>query len=210
MRVPPLPTPKDLSMPAAKKPSYRLPPVSEGKFNPAQQALVDALRAGPRGNKVSLGGPFGVYLHAPEAGNVIQEFAAFFRFKTRLSKRLSEFAILTIGRIWKAQYEFYVHAREAEAAGVKPETIRDVKAGRMPKKAPKDERAIYDFVSELHKKRRVSDRTYARVHAELGDAGMVEFVGILGCYSLVSMVLNTFRVPLPEGTNAPFAEPKVG
>jgi 4-carboxymuconolactone decarboxylase len=102
-----------------------------------------------------------------------------------------------------------VHAREAEAAGVKPETIRDVKAGRRPAKAPKDELAIYDFVAELHKKRRVSDRTYARVHAVFGDGGMVEFVGIIGCYTLVSVVLNTFRVGLPEGAVAPFAEPKV-
>ena len=34
----------------------------------------------------------------------------------------------------------------------------------MPKSAPKDERAIYDFVQELYKTRRVSDKTYKRVH----------------------------------------------
>lgn len=194
---------------AAKKLAPRLPTIPETQFNAAQRALVAALRAGPRGPNVSLGGPFGCYLHAPEAGDVIQHFAAFFRFKTRLPKRLSEFAILTVGRLWKAQFEFYIHAREAEEAGVKPETIRALKAGRAPTKAPKDERAIYDFVQELHRKRRVSDRTYARVHAFLGDAGMVEFVGILGCYTLVSMVLDTFRVPLPDGAVAPFTEPAV-
>lgn len=197
-------------MPARKKTlSPRLPAIPEDQLNASQRALVAALRAGPRGPNVPLGGPFGCYLHAPEAGDTIQHFAAFFRFKTKLPKRLSEFAILTIGRHWKAQYEFYVHAGEAERAGVKPETVRDIKAGRAPKKAPKDERAIYDFVRELHRKKRVGDRTYARVHAFLGDAAMVEFIGILGCYTLVSMVLNTFRVPLPEGAAAPFTEPAV-
>jgi 4-carboxymuconolactone decarboxylase len=192
---------------AAKKLTPRLPQLSEAQLDQAQRALLDSLRSGPRGKGVSLGGPFGCYMYAPQIGEVIQQFAAFCRFKTRLPKRLSEFAILAIGRIWKAQYEFYVHAREAEQAGVLPQTIRDLKAGRTPTKAPKDERALYDFVKELHQKRRVSDRTYKRVHAVLGDAGMVEFMGILGSYTLTSMVLNTFRVPLPAGVTAPFEEP---
>ena len=48
-------------------------------------------------------------------------------------------------------------------------TIRDLKVGRVPKTAPKDERAVYDFVQELYRTRRVSDRAYARVHDILGD-----------------------------------------
>ena len=35
----------------------------------------------------------------------------------------------------------------------------------MPKSAPKDERAIYDFIQELYKTRRVSDKNYKRVSA---------------------------------------------
>ena len=60
---------------------------------------------------------------------------------------------------------------------------------------------------ELHKTRRVSDRNYKRVQELLGDGGVVELLAILGSYTLTSMVLNTFRVPLPEGAVAPFAEP---
>jgi len=191
----------------AKKLTPRLQQLSEAQLDQAQRALLDSLRSGPRGKGVSLGGPFGCYMYAPEIGEVIQQFAAFCRFKTRLPKRLSEFAILVIGQMWKAQYEFYAHAQEGERAGVLPQTIRDLKAGRTPTKAPKDERALYDFIKELHQKRRVSDRTYKRVHALLGDAGMVEFLGILGSYTLTSMVLNTFRVPLPAGVTAPFKEP---
>jgi 4-carboxymuconolactone decarboxylase len=191
----------------AKKATLRLPPLTEDQLNPAQRALLESMRAGPRGRNLTLAGPFGCYMHAPEVGEVIQQFAAFCRFKTRLPKRLSEFAILVIGQMWKAQYEFYVHAREAEQAGVLSQTIRDIKAGRVPAKAAKDERALYDFIKELHQKRRVSDRTYARVHALVGDGGMVEFLALLGSYTLTSMVLNTFRVPLPEGATPPFKEP---
>jgi 4-carboxymuconolactone decarboxylase len=193
----------------ASKPKFRLPPLSEEQLNPAQRALLDSMRAGPRGKGVSLSGPFGCYMHAPEIGEAIQQLAAFCRFKTRLPKRLSEFAILAIGRIWKAQFEFHVHAKIAEEAGVRPHTIRDLKAGRVPTKAPKDERALYDLINELHRNQRVSNRTYARVQKLLGDGGIVELLAIMGSYTLTCMVLDTFRVPLPEGATPPFKEPVV-
>jgi 4-carboxymuconolactone decarboxylase len=192
----------------AKTLTYRLPVLTEDKLDDAQRALLESMRAGPRGARVRLGGPFGVYMHAPQYGELTQQLGAFVRFKTSLEPRLSEFAILCTARMWRAQYEWHAHAPIAEKAGVKPEAIRDIKAGRTPKKAAKDERAIFDFIQELYKKRRVSERTYKRVQGFLGDKGTVELVGILGYYTAVSMILNIFNVPLPEGTAPYFAEPK--
>src|SRR5262252_6577418 len=193
---------------AAKKLNYRLPVLTEDKLDDAQRALLESMRAGPRGARVRLGGPFGVYMHAPQYGDLVQQLGAFVRFKTSIEPRLSEFAILCTARLWRAQYEWHAHAPIAEKAGVKPEAIADLKAGRTPKKAAKDERAIFDFVQELYKKRRVSDRSYKRVQGFLGDRGLVELVGILGYYTGVSMVLNVFNVPLPDGAEPYFAEPK--
>ena len=192
----------------AKPLTYRLPALTEEKLDDAQRALLESMRAGPRGARVKLGGPFGVYMHAPQYGELTQQLGAFVRFKTSLEPRLSEFAILCTARMWRAQYEWHAHAPIAETAGVKPEAIRDIKAGRTPKKAAKDERAIFDFVQELYRKRRVSERTYKRVQGYLGDKGTVELVGILGYYTGVSMILNIFNVPLPEGATPYFAEPK--
>ena len=87
-------------------------------------------------------------------------------------------------------------------------TIADLCAGREPKSAPKDERAIHAFVRELYKTNRVSDRAYKRVHTFLGDAAMVELVGILGYYALISMTLNVFRMMPPADAKLAFAEPK--
>jgi len=193
---------------AAKKLNYRLPVLTEDLLDDAQRALLASLRAGPRGARVRLGGPFGVYMHAPQYGELTQQLGAFLRFKTSLEPRLSEFAILCTARIWRAQYEWHAHAPIAAQAGVKPEAIRDIKAGRAPKKAAKDERAIFDFVQELYRKRRVSERNYNRVQSLLGDKGIVELVGILGYYTGVSMILNVFNVPVPEGTTPYFTEPK--
>ncbi|MFZ0527915.1 MAG: carboxymuconolactone decarboxylase family protein [Xanthobacteraceae bacterium] len=187
--------------------SPRLPELSEATLNPAQRALADSIKSGPRG-QFKMSGPFAIYLHSPDFGELAQKLGGHLRFKTSVSPRLSEFAILCTGAHWKAQYEWAMHAPMAEKQGVKPETIRAIQAGRAPKSAPKDEMAIYDFVKELYGKRRVSTGTFNRVKKILGDAGTVELVGILGYYAMVSMTLNTFKAPLPEGMKAPFSEPK--
>jgi 4-carboxymuconolactone decarboxylase len=190
----------------AKLPSPRLQVIPEHDLTPAQRAYRDAIFAGPR-KKTSLDGPFSVWVHAPEFGDLAQRLGAHCRFSTALPPRLSEFAILVTARLWRAQYEWLAHAPMAERAGVKPKTIDDVRAGRRPAAAPADERALYDFIMELYRSRRVSDRTYKRVNAVLGDAATVELVGILGYYTLISMTLNVFRAALPSGSRPPFREP---
>jgi len=199
--------PKKPSARSNKAPAPRLPVLAMDSLTPAQQAIVDAINSGPRG-RFSNVGPFAVFLHAPAYGMLAQQLGGHLRFNTCLPPRLSEFAILCTGRYWKAQFEWYAHARIAAKQGVKEATIRDLKAGRAPKSAPRDEMAIYAFVKELYATRRVSNATYARVHKILGDAGMVELVGMLGYYVLISMTLNVFRMPLPEGTPLPFREPR--
>ncbi len=191
-----------------KTPAPRLPDIESEAMSPQQRALRDAIMASRKIADAKLGGPFGVFLHAPVFGDIVQKLGEHCRYKTALSPRLSEFTILCIARLWRAQYEWFAHAAIAEKAGVSAKTIRDLRTGREPKSAPKDEKAIWRFVAELHKTKRVSDRTYAAVHATLGDAAMVEFVGILGYYTLVAMSLNVFRVPLPDGKELPFSEPK--
>ena len=54
----------------------------------------------------------------------------------------------------------------------------------------------------------MSDRTYKRVHALLGDAATVELVGILGYYAMISMTLNVFRMMPPPDAELAWAEPK--
>ena len=185
--------------------SPRLPVLDEASLTAEQRALADSIKSGPRG-QFKMSGPFAVYLHSTGFGELAQKLGGHLRFKTSVPPRLSELAILVTAQHWKAQYEWVAHAAIAEKQGVKPQTIRDIQAGRAPKSAPRDEMAIYAFAKELYAKRRVSTPTYNRVRKLLGDAGTVELVGILGYYALVSMTLNTFRMPIPEGTKAPFRE----
>jgi 4-carboxymuconolactone decarboxylase len=190
----------------AKRPAPRLAVPEESGMTAPQRALMDAIRSGPRGASVTPRGPFAVWLHAPEFGQLAQALGGHCRYKTAVPPRLSEFAILCTSRFWRAQYEWYAHAPIAERAGVKPKTIQDIRAGRVPKGATKDERVVYDFVQELFKTKRVSERNFKRARALFGDAGIVEFVGIVGYYSMVAMTLNVFGMVPPPDHKLAFAE----
>ena len=189
-----------------KRPAPRLAMLEESHLNEAQRALLASLRAGPRGQSITPRGPFAVWMHAPELGQLAQSLGAHCRYNKAVPPRLSEFAILCTARIWRAQYEWFAHEPMAAKAGVKPKTIADVRAGREPKSAAKDERAIYAFVQELYRTRRVSDRTYKRLQSIIGDEATVELVGILGYYTLIAMTLNVFRMMPPADVELGFAE----
>jgi 4-carboxymuconolactone decarboxylase len=189
-------------MPAKKTPSPRLPAIPEEALSPEQHKLIDSIHSGPRG-EFKMSGPFFCYLHAPTFGELAQKLGAHCRYKTSVPPRLSEFAILVTAQHWKASYEWAAHEPQALKAGVKPETINALRAGRLPKSAPADERAIYAFIKELYADKRVGDATYRRVHKIFGDAGTVELVGLLGYYAMVAMTLNVFRMPVPPNLPSP-------
>jgi 4-carboxymuconolactone decarboxylase len=206
MKKRPVPRASGNSTRAAKIGPIRLPSIAEASLSAEQRALMSAISSGPRG-QFKMSGPFFCYLHSPAFGELAQRLGAHLRFGTSIPHRLSEFAILTTAHHWKAQYEWAAHEPQAARAGVTNKTIEDLRNGREPKSAPKDERALHAFIKEVYRSGRASDRSYKAAHAILGDAGMVELVGLMGYYGLVAMTLNVFRMPVPEGTPLPFREP---
>ncbi|MCC6947197.1 MAG: carboxymuconolactone decarboxylase family protein [Bradyrhizobiaceae bacterium] len=181
----------------------RIPEIPPEKLTPAQRKVHDAIVSGPRGKVV---GPLKVWLHSPALAERAQALGAFCRFHTSLPKRLSELAILITGAHWRAGFEWFVHAPEGIAAGLDPQAVEAIRTGKRPNFSRSDEAALYDFVRELYETKRVSDAAYQRAEKELGALGLVELVGIIGYYGLISMTINAFRVPIPEGAQEPFAD----
>jgi 4-carboxymuconolactone decarboxylase len=99
------------------------------------------------------------------------------------------------------------HQRLALEAGVVG-VIDDVLAGRRPSSMQADESIVYDFCTELRERRRVSDQTFEAAVDLLGEKGVVDLIGNMAYYDLVSMVLNVDRYPLPAGAALPFPELK--
>jgi len=179
----------------------RMPEIDYAKLSPEQKKVHDAVVAGPRGKIV---GPIKVWLKNPGLAEHAQALGAYARYGTSLEPRLSELAICTTGAFWKANYEWFAHAPLAQKAGIDPAALEAIRIGGKPAFTKADEQTIYDFVSELTANRRVSDATFARAKTAFGETGVIDLVGIVGYYSLVSVTLNSFELPVPEGEPVPF------
>jgi 4-carboxymuconolactone decarboxylase len=174
----------------------RLAPLDLEALTPAQKEVADAIRGGPRGG---LRGPFEAWLRSPGLADTAQKLGAYCRFGSSLPGDINELAILLTGKHWKSQFEFWAHARLALQAGLDPAIIEAVRTGAEPPFTREIERVVYVAVTEYFETHRLSDATYKRAIDIFGEAGLVDLIGVVGYYGLVSMTLNVFEVALPEG-----------
>ena len=173
----------------------RLLPLDPARLTEAQRRVVDEVRAGRRGTV-----PANVvaWLPSPELARRAAHLGEFVRYETSLPARLSELAILVVARHWSCAYEWAVHAGEAAAAGIAPDVIDTIARGDVPRFEDR-EAAVYDFATVLVATGRVPDAAYERAVEVLGEAGVVDLIGVVGYYTLVAFTLNAREVPAPDG-----------
>lgn len=193
----------------------RLEALAASDMNAEQRALFDDIVTGKRSHERSLDdfllddgslrGPFNAWLKIPKIGRPAQRLGEAIRYETCLPPKLRELAILTVAAWWRSDYEWWAHSRIAETVGLGEEIIAAIKERALPSSAGPAELAVHKFALELMETRQVTDRTYHEAVTLLGDSGAVELVTLIGYYTLVSMVLNAFEVPMPAGETPPFA-----
>jgi len=169
------------------------------EMTPAQKTMMEDLVSGPR---AGANGPFNVLLRSPEMGNIAQKFGASMRFNSSIPPRLNEMAIIIVARHWTSQYEWYAHHRAALQAGLSPAVADAIAAGKRPAGMQKDEEVVYTFCTELLNTKQVSDATFAATKALVGERGIVDLIGVMSWYQMVSALLNTDRYPMPDGVQA--------
>jgi 4-carboxymuconolactone decarboxylase len=173
------------------------------EMNPAQKAAHDEIIAGKRGR---FGGPFQLLIRAPDICRPAARMGEHLRWGTSLPDRLSELAIITTARFWRAQYEWYAHAPLAEKGGVPKAAIEAIRIGGTPEFTAADETLVYKLCTEIFKTQRLSDPSFAAGIEAFGERGVVEIVSLIGYYTLIGNTLNVFQVGLPDGTPLPFPE----
>ncbi len=179
----------------------RLPDIDPAALDTDQRRVYEAILSGPRGR---VEGPLHVWLTNPAFAERAQALGAYCRYGSSLPPRLSELAILVTGAHWRAGFEWFAHAPIAVKAGLDPATVEAIRKGEDPSLTKDDERAVYQFSRELIARRRVSQATYDFAERLLDPRGLVDLVGILGYYALISMTINAFEVPIPNSSEDPF------
>lgn len=180
----------------------RTPLLDDDALLPEQRVIFDTIAAGKRG---VVQGPLRVWLQSPALADRAQALGSFCRYDTLFERRLSELAILVTGAFWRSGFEWAVHAPIGLEAGLSGPVVEAIRRGEAPDFERDDESAVYDFAHQLHETHVVDGVAYARVVELFGVRGAVELVGLLGYYTLISMTINAFEVPLPEGVEDPFA-----
>ena len=184
----------------------RLPAVTQDNMDADQKDLFDKITSGPRsaGRSIpdfldgdgGLRGPFNALLYKTALGDLAQQMGEHLRFKGDLSGPVREVAIMTVGQVWQADYEFWAHAKAARKENVDEATIEAVGRGDAP--ADPELAAVHAFAKELTTDRKVSDDVYNAAHKFLGDAGMVELVLLVGYYCMISGMGQRKAFRLPE------------
>jgi 4-carboxymuconolactone decarboxylase len=177
-----------------------MPPIPADKMTEAQKKAAAEFAAS---RNAAPTGPFAVLLRVPELMDLTFRWRQHVQSRSALDQRLTEFVILMSARSWMQQYEWNAHEPAAIKAGLKPEIIAAVAEGRRPDRMAEDETVLYDLCMELQRNHGVSDATYARALAKFGEAGIVEATSMAGYYTLLAMVMNTARTPLPAGAKPP-------
>ena len=201
-----------LATSAAAQAADRFPILTRDQLTPEQSKLVSTLLAGPRGGgdtsaaavaNLMANGPFNAWARSPDLGDRLQKVGEYIRFNTSIPLRLNEFAILITARHWTSQYEWFAHLPLALKAGLDPKIAAELAQNQRPTSMKDDETAVYEFCTELHRNKNVSDATYQRATALFGEKGVMDLIGVSGYYTAVSMTLNVADVKLPAGQPDP-------
>ena len=142
-------------------------------------------------------GPFNPILLSPAMGAAFLALQEAEGKNTTLSERVREVVILSVGSVWRADYELYAHAAVARGLGFPASTIEALSKGRPDDGLTPEERSAQSFALKLTSDHRVDTATFEAAQTAFGDRGIVEIVILAGCYDLVSSLLNAFEVPVP-------------
>ena len=174
----------------------RFKPLKWDEMTSEQKKMMEHLVSGERRGA---GGPFNVLLRSPEMGDLAQGFGAQMRFHSSVPRKLNEMAIIITARYWTAQYEWNAHRAAAAQAGLNESIIQAIAGGRRPAAMDADETIVYNFATELLNTKQVCDPVFKATKDKFGERGVVDLIGVMGYYQLVSMLLNVDRYPLPAG-----------
>lgn len=172
----------------------RLPYKPEDTAEP--QDLISAMRTRRGGHLLHLDR---MLIYSPAFAKGWNAFLSTVRGELDLPAKFRELAICVVAVANEANYEFHHHAPELAAAGATPAQIE---ALAVPQAASSNtelfdqaERAVIDLALALTCNVRVDDAIFdAAASALNSEQRLVELIGVIACYNMVSRFLVAFEI----------------
>lgn len=182
-----------LSLHAQEPP--RFPQLKLEDTSGPQRALAERML---KETRVGMGGPWNFTLRSPVMGQAVMDLYNYYRYNSSLSTRLVELGILVTAREWSSPYEWSVHYPLAVKEGISEQILAEVKAGKRPTGMKPDEQAVYELATEVLRQHFITDGTFRRAKAVLGEKGVVDASSLVGTYVALAAMLNIGEVWGPE------------
>ena len=173
----------------------RLAPLPEATWDDEVRALLGG---------AGLGGarPLNIFTtlaHHPKLLKRWLVFGSHVLAKSSLSPRERELAILRVGWLCRAEYEWGQHVVIARGSGLSDEEIERVTRGPDAPGWDPFEATLLRAVDELHADAFVTDATWRALAARYDVHQLLDLIFTVGQYTLVSMALNTLGVQRDPG-----------
>jgi 4-carboxymuconolactone decarboxylase len=175
----------------------RLPPISPTQWKPAQRDCAQEIMDGPRKALVE---PFIPMLRSPELCTHAQRLGEYLRYRSVIGLQLSELAILVTARYWSQQVEWSIHAPIAIREGIPEAVVTAIANGHDPAFEDPKQALVWTFSRQILTHQSVDDPTWALAIDAFGEQGAVDLLGVVGYYTMLSIMMNGSQTPPPAGS----------
>ncbi len=174
----------------------RLPYLSREDLPEADREIFDRL---VEERKSPVGNIFRMLAHTP---NLLRRFLALggeLRNGTALDPKLRELALMTVGRLTGAEYEFTHHWNLARRVGVSREQLEHLDEFETSLLFNDQERLVMRYALEATMNVRVSDATFEALRRSLDTRRLMDLVQNVAFYNMVVRVLVPLGVEVEPG-----------
>jgi alkylhydroperoxidase family enzyme len=138
--------------------------------------------------------------HSPNGLRAFSTLGGFIRFKSKLDPRLRELAILMVGYLARAPYEWSHHVEIGKKFGVSDADIgalMDEAEGRISTLEPLA-KSVLQAAREMTQDLAISDATFAQLRAGLDNECIVDLSLTIGFYNGVVRVLASLDIDVED------------
>jgi len=172
---------------AQERPPDRLPEIPADKLTDAQK---EAAKSFQEDRHVPVFGPFVPLLRSPQLMLQAMSMGDHLRYHNSLPPKINEFVILLTAREWTQQLEWQIHYPIALKAGLEQPIADAVAKGERPQGMDEEEEIAWEFSTQIHRDKKIDDKTWSRAIAKFGEQGVMDMAGTNGYYDFLAIAMN--------------------
>ena len=176
---------------------FRLPLPNREDLDEIGKAAYDR-GTRPGATMMGLQGPAGIQLYTKATPHLVA-LNQYLRFKSGISPRIREIAILTTAREMDSQFEWVAHEPEALKEGIEPAVIEVIKHRKSIAGLDETDATVIELGRQIFRDHKVKSETFAKAKALFGPTKLVELVMLMGNYAGTAALLTAVDMQLHAG-----------